>query len=288
MADKDVKFFEDLHKKQFQLYIYIKHVGFTTWQKINKVCNELVSSCNEDEKAKYGKYPIYKIFVPLVKNGIIDNAFINDEKGFSISKNIGLFSDSELTINDNDIRRHFLISDEKINFNFEYQGKQIINRFPCFNEIISNWNSEYILNGSYYIKREGYYLSKAPMQLQYDCIYKHDNKPFTSTYYYDSNSNKGYEIPNNDEELLNLVRLFIRIRNNPQNAIIYNNESRTLSFSSYNEIPTILYRAFLMQDIKQLVNLEIFCDNRNNIPFSNISLGIYKNLMRIFELTYKD
>lgn len=103
-------------------------------------------------------------------------------------------------------------------------------------------------------------------------------------FFFEEKSNKGYQIPANDEDYLNLVRLYIRLNKNIKETIIYNSETKELYFNCCNEIPTIIYRALLMQDMSQLSNLKIFTDNRNGIPFTNISPSIYKNLIRIFEI----
>ncbi len=179
MVDKDSEFYFDLHKKQYQLYLFLKHVGTASWQNINRICNELISSSTSDIKSKYGNYPIYKLFTPLIKTGIIDSVIENNDKVYAVSKNTQLFSQEDLNLNDFDIRSHFLISEKKNESNFEYMGKQIMNRFPNFKSIISNWKSNYILNGTYYIRRDGYYLSNLPSQLQYNCIYKEDTRPYT-------------------------------------------------------------------------------------------------------------
>lgn len=287
MEDKNSEFYLDLHKKQYQIYVFLQHVGIASWQNINRVCNELISSCNSDLKSKYGNYPIYKIFSPLIRTGIVDTILNNNDKVFTISKKTQLFSEDELELTDFDIRRHFLIHDKKNDSNFEYMGKQIMNRFPDFNSIISTWNSNYILNGLYYIRRDGYYLSNTPSQLQYNCIYKENTRPYTPMYFFEENTNKGYEIPSNDEEFVNLVRLYIRLNKNLKESITYNSETKELFFNSYNEIPTIIYRALIMQDMKQLLNFQIYTDNRNGIPFTNISPSIYKNLLRIFKINQK-
>lgn len=287
MVDKDSEFYFDLHKKQYQLYLFLKHVGTASWQNINRICNELISSSTSDIKSKYGNYPIYKLFTPLIKTGIIDSVIENNNKVYAVSKNTQLFSQEDLNLNDFDIRSHFLISEKKNESNFEYMGKQIMNRFPNFKSIISNWKSNYILNGTYYIRRDGYYLSNLPSQLQYNCIYKEDTRPYTPMFFFEEISNKGFQIPENDEDLLNLVRLYIRLHKNFNETITYNSDTKELYFNAYNEIPTVIYRALVMQDIKQLTNLKIYTDNRENIPFTNISPSIYKNILRIFEIDYK-
>lgn len=287
MVDKDSEFYFDLHKKQYQLYLFLKHVGTASWQNINRKCNELISSCTSDFKSKYGNYPIYKLFTPLIKTGIIDSIIQNNDKVYVISKNTQLFSKEEINICDFDIRSHFLISEKKDESNFEYRGKQIMNRFPSFKSIISNWNSNYIVNGMYYIRKDGYYLSNLPSHLQYNCIYKEDTRPYTPMFFFDEISNKGFQIPANDEDYLNLVRLYIRLNKNLSETIVYNSETKELYFNAYNEIPVVIYRALIMQDIKQLSNLAIYTDNRNDIPFTNISPSIYKNILRIFEIDYK-
>lgn len=287
MVDKDSEFYSDLHKKQYQLYLFLKHVGTASWQNINRICNELISSSTSDIKSKYGNYPIYKLFTPLIKTGIIDSVIENNNKVYAVSKNTQLFSQEDLNLNNFDIRSHFLISEKKNESNFEYMGKQIMNRFPYFKSIISNWKSNYIVNGTYYIRRDGYYLSNLPSQLQYNCIYKEDTRPYTPMFFFEEISNKGFQIPENDEDLLNLVRLYIRLHKNFNETITYNSDTKELYFNAYNEIPTVIYRALVMQDIKQLTNLKIYTDNRENIPFTNISPSIYKNILRIFEIDYK-
>ena len=287
MVDKDSEFYFDLHKKQYQLYLFLKHVGTASWQNINRICNELISSSTSDIKSKYGNYPIYKLFTPLIKTGIIDSVIENNNKVYAVSKNTQLFSQEYLNLNNFDIRSHFLISEKKNESNFEYMGKQIMNRFPYFKSIISNWKSNYIVNGTYYIRRDGYYLSNLPSQLQYNCIYKEDTRPYTPMFFFEEISNKGFQIPENDEDLLNLVRLYIRLHKNFNETITYNSDTKELYFNAYNEIPTVIYRALVMQDIKQLTNLKIYTDNRENIPFTNISPSIYKNILRIFEIDYK-
>lgn len=287
MVDKDSEFYFDLHKKQYQLYLFLKHVGTASWQNINRICNELISSSTSDIKSKYGNYPIYKLFTPLIKTGIIDSVIENNNKVYAVSKNTQLFSQEDLNLNNFDIRSHFLISEKKNESNFEYMGKQIMNRFPNFKSIISNWKSNYIVNGTYYIRKDGYYLSNLPSQLQYNCIYKEDTRPYTPMFFFEEISNKGFQIPENDEDLLNLIRLYIRLHKNFNETITYNSDTKELYFNAYNEIPTVIYRALVMQDIKQLTNLKIYTDNRENIPFTNISPSIYKNILRIFEIDYK-
>lgn len=287
MVDKDSEFYFDLHKKQYQLYLFLKHVGTASWQNINRICNELISSSTSDIKSKYGNYPIYKLFTPLIKTGIIDSVIENNNKVYAVSKNTQLFSQEDLNLNNFDIRSHFLISEKKNESNFEYMGKQIMNRFPNFKSIISNWKSNYIVNGTYYIRKDGYYLSNLPSQLQYNCIYKEDTRPYTPMFFFEEISNKGFQIPENDEDLLNLVRLYIRLHKNFNETITYNSDTKELYFNAYNEIPTVIYRALVMQDIKQLTNLKIYTDNRENLPFTNISPSIYKNILRIFEIDYK-
>ena len=113
MVDKDSEFYFDLHKKQYQLYLFLKHVGTASWQNINRICNELISSSTSDIKSKYGNYPIYKLFTPLIKTGIIDSVIENNDKVYAVSKNTQLFSQEDLNLNDFDIRSHFLISEKK-------------------------------------------------------------------------------------------------------------------------------------------------------------------------------
>ena len=99
MVDKDSEFYFDLHKKQYQLYLFLKHVGTASWQNINRICNELISSSTSDIKSKYGNYPIYKLFTPLIKTGIIDSVIENNNKVYAVSKNTQLFSQEDLNLN---------------------------------------------------------------------------------------------------------------------------------------------------------------------------------------------
>lgn len=274
---------EDFWNKQNQIFLFLQYEGFVEWIKIRKVCMSLIEPCSSDVKDWYGKYPEYKLFCPLVLNGIVDFALYNNRFGYTLSSRTNLIAESKdklLYLNhfagDNCSQRISQELCQKMAFSILYS-------YPRLEEIIKSWNREPLLEKDYYPKVGLYSTSKNASKINDICIFKKDPSSYSADYITIDKIN-AYKIPNNSFEDFNIARTYIRmhlIQKKSSSMFIYNKSTKELSYEYYQELPIAIYRAFILFDVQQLENKELFLPNRNNKSFTNIpekSLSFLRNI----------
>ena len=274
---------EDFWNKQNQIYLFLQYEGFVEWIKIRKVCMSLIESCSNDVKNWYGKYPEYKLFCPLVLNGIVDFALYNNRFGYSLSSRTYLIAESKdrlIYLN------HFSLNNCSQRISQELCQRMafsILYSFPSLEEIIKSWNRETLLEKDYYLKEGLYSTSKNASKINDICIFKKDSSSYSADYITIDKINS-YKIPNKTFEDLNIARTYIRmhlIHKKISAMFIYNKSTNELSYEYYQELPIAIYRALILFDVQQLENKELFLPNRNNKSFTRIpekSLSFLRNI----------
>lgn len=276
---------KDFWKKQNQIYLYVQHCGFVDWLQIRRICNTLIESCRPEEAMWYGKYPEYKLFCPLVYNGVIEFASYDNKAGFCLSKKINLLqgnADDFLYLN------HFSEEAEEIKISAEECRKnamKILMNYPTLDSIIKQWYSSLILNQECYRREFLYSFSQLPARICVNSLFKLEPFAYKSDYISLSDG-KMYKIPGETFESINIARTYLRFcdgeKNKNEAHFIYSKKEECLQYSaSYFELPVAVYRALLLFNIEQLCEKNIFLPNRNNMHFEKIPYNAVEQIKRI-------
>ena len=57
---------EEFYNIQIKLRKWLRRNGFSTWKQIQKTCRTLLEAYPNEYSDLYGKYPEYKLFMPLL------------------------------------------------------------------------------------------------------------------------------------------------------------------------------------------------------------------------------
>ena len=242
---------------QMKLKLWLKRNGFTTWKQIQKACRNLLASYPESYSAQYGKFPEYKLFMPLLRNGICEIAKENGKIGYVILPKI---EENE------DILDSLLL----------------LNNFPCIKDLVATFKTDDTFELRFFCDLNDKYVykpfSKSKLQIG---IYKPEDKVYAPTFLYDCEKKR--EIPKYDEnpDSINIARCFVRCYEK-RRLFIYHQFSKKLNVHFYSELPILITRALILFDKSQIRKKAYSFPLSKDIPYHNIENNAINELVRIF------
>lgn len=251
---------------QEKLCKYIRSKGFVTWKHIQKACRDLLEAYPHDYSSKYGNFPEYKIFMPLLRNGLCEIAR-NDENGKSKSGFI-CFPDNTFAEN-------------------SFNPLLLLNNIPSLQNLIENFKIEDSIDLQVQCDLYDKYIYKDIHSTKINTvgIYKTEDKAYYPTFLFDGKKRR--TIPSYEENMdaLNVARCYVRCSKG--NAIFtFHANQKELSTRFYSELPILVARALILFDKSQLKN-KLFWhpSSSQTISYKNIDLQVVKELQRIFGKT---
>ena len=275
----------DLFCYQEALYLWLKHKGFANWQQIHNQCSKLVQTSGF--YSSFGDRPEYKIFMPMLKIGIIEIYQMNGEYIYGVSTQIGLF-DSER--NEFSYREHFLNQkNEKIDLHSsQVRALSFLRSLPNIIQIIKENNIYYsedlsddekaiICFSTNSFKRELRFTSGLSSEVP--CIFKYKKESYEPDYFYLNEKAGRFKINRNIPDSYTVCKAYInseRIMHNSKKGSLftyYPNEKK-LVCHYLPDVPVLYVRALILNDPIILDKEDIYlsnCPDHYEQVFSNIS-----------------
>lgn len=248
---------EQFYDIQIKLRLWLRKYGFATWKQIQKTCRNLLATYPESYSSLYGTFPEYKLFMPLLRNGICEIAKENDKLGYVILPKLEVSEDT-------------------------FNPLFVLNNFPCINDLIKTFKCDESFELSFFCDLKDKYLYKpfSEKKLQIG-IYKPENKIYAPTFLYDGEKQR--EVPKYDEnpDSINIARCFVRWREK-QKLFIYHKFSQNLNVCFYSELPILITRALILFDKSQIRKKVYNFPLSKDIPYHNIDSKSINELTRIF------
>lgn len=285
---------ELLYHIQKILACWIYSQGFASWNRINRTCRNIILSL-PIEKQKYFNtdYPIFKVFIPMLRTGSAEVCknnervpllyFMNHDTSYSIEETvsitrkypfISIYSKQLIKENDNHLRKTF----SPIDF---------LQQYPPIEQQIKSFSIQEISKSQFRdICDINTYQFKTIANEEIETgIYKTKDLVWYPSYLF-SQENTIYRIPYYDEnpDALNLARLYVRLTNSfyqTKPLFEYDVNLKELKCLRYSELPILLTRALLLVFPNQFTDKE-FCKPNPQKPFQNISMTEIVELERIF------
>ncbi|WP_307771287.1 hypothetical protein [uncultured Treponema sp.] len=241
---------------QRKLFLWIKTKGFVTWKQIQKTCIDLIAAFPEEYILKYGKFPEYKLFMPLLRNGFCEIASNGGKSGFVA-----------------------VIDDEKRK---KIDPVFLLNNIPSLFDIVSCYKKEDSIELNVLCDLNDKYQYKIIDNKIHDIgIYKSEDKVYQPAYLFDGKEIR--QIPDYEENLdaINIARCFVRSYKN-QVIFVYHQKSKTLNTSLYSELPILVSRALYLLCEDNLNDKKCLYPIGSDFPYKNVGLKVVNELMRIF------
>ncbi len=249
----DEQFFEI----QSKLIMRLKKQSFVSWKQIQKTCKTLLEAYPESYSAQYGNFPEYKLFMPLLRNGICEVAKENEKTGYVALPEL---ADSEETLN----------------------PLLLLNNFPCINDLINGFKKEDSLELKFKCNLEDKYSYKPFSEKSLEIgIYRPEDKVYAVTLLFDGKAKRIIPDYNKNPDAINVARCFARCSKNQQ-LFTYHKQSKELSTCFYSELPILVSRALILFDKSQLKNAMYNYPLSRNQPYHNVDEKAVEELERIF------
>lgn len=248
---------DEFYNIQIKLRKWLRRNGFVTWKQIQKTCRTLLEAYPTEYTELYGKYPEYKLFMPLLRNGICEISKQNEKTGFVI-----LSKENE----------------EKSNLN----PLVLLNNFPAINDIIANYKIEESVEMKFYSDLYDKYSYK-PIEdnKKFIGILKPQDRVYENEFIYDGKRLRILPKKDDNPDSINIARSFVRIQNN-QKLFTYHSLRKELNTYYYSELPILITRALILFDISQLKKRLYKYPLNFNTPYKNIDNKAINELFRIF------
>lgn len=260
-----------IYKAQMLLYKWLTHFERKSYNSINEVCEYL----NEVKHLDIHGKPIWKLFFPLVMNGVVDYA---GKDSYSVAPPLILtFKSHSYLLNGDtsscDINvpvgyRLLESNDSQLQFvdNVGISTFALLKSFPAIDDIVKGWN----------------WSTQDETILEYHNLKTHigvaEIKNGMSRYFSIPNESFMKEIPSRsaNPDAYNIGIYYERIVNNEKNGY-YNSSIRELKMCSFG-IPFILFRALMIDGLEK----KMFpAEEKDVYVFYNISPKVVKELNRI-------
>lgn len=276
----------DLFCYQEAIYIWLKHKGFATWQQIHNQCSNLVQTSGF--YTDFGDRPEYKIFMPLLKIGIVEIYEKNGEYIYCVSEKVNLFAASE---HEYSYRNHFLKVDDEIPTvpqKCQKRALEFLKNAPSIKNQITN-------NRIYYSKDESNdenavirfstrkYLQELrftrELTSEYPCIFKYKKESYEPDYFLMDQKDGRFKLNKSIPDSLTVCKSFIHAerisKNNDLSKLFtYFPLEKKLVCHYMPDVPVLYARALILNDPTILNTNELFlcyCPNHYEQIFSNVS-----------------
>lgn len=248
---------EEFYNIQIKLRKWLRRNGFSTWKQIQKTCRTLLEAYPNEYSDLYGKYPEYKLFMPLLRNGICELSKQNDKTGFLI-----LPKENEETPTLNPLI--------------------LLNNFPTINDIVRSYKIEESVDLKFYSDLYDKYSYK-PIEDNKKSIgiFKPQDRVYENEFIFDGKQQRILPKKDDNPDSINVARSFVRIKNNQQ-LFKYHSLRKELNTYYYSELPILITRALILFDVSQLKDRKYKYPLTMDIPYKNIDDKVVNELLRIF------
>ena len=275
----------DLFCYQEALYLWLRHKGFANWQQIHNQCINLVQTSGF--YSDFGDRPEYKIFMPLLKIGVIEIYQMNGEYVYGVAAQIGLF-DSEG--NEFSYRDHFLNQNaEKVNLvSSQLRALNFLKSLPSIFQIIkenkiyysddsSDDKNAVICFSKKTFKRERRFTSNLSSEIP--CIFKYKKESYEPDYFYLNEKEGRFKLNRNIPDSYTVCKAYINseriLQNQNMGSIFtyYPNE-KELVCHYLPDVPVLYVRALILNNPSILDKEDIYlssCPEHYEQVFSNVS-----------------
>lgn len=243
---------------QNQLKKWLKCFGVASWKQIQKTCKNLLAVYPESYSSQYGTFPEYKLFMPLLRNGICEVAKVNSKTCYVI---LSEYYKSEGVFN----------------------PLLLLNNFPCLKELIKTFRTDDSFEPHFKCDLKDKYTYKPCYEKELEIgIFKPEDKIYSPSILYDGKKQK--IIPNYDEnpDSINIARCFVRCHEK-QKLFVYHEVSKKLNVCFYSELPILITRALILFDKSQLRNNLYYYPLSKEISYHDIDDKVLNELWRIFD-----
>ena len=287
----------DLFCYQEALYLWLKHKGFATWQQIHAQCLNLVQT--SVFFTDFGDNPIYKIFMPLLKIGIIELYQKNGEFIYCVSDTVKLMnSDSHIY----SYRNHFFNTDDD-NLSIVDNSKQamlFLKELPSLYSQIQSNKLYYSTDDS--TTKEGYVTFDVKklrptvtftkeLSLNCPCVFKYKKESYEPDYF-SLDSTSRYKLNRNIPDSMSVCKSFIHSESivkkfYMKNLFTYFPSEQKLICHFFPDMPVIYARALILNNPSILKNDELYlsyCSNHYEQIFTNVS----EHFVRLLDQKYTE
>lgn len=246
----------DFYAIQDKLKLWIKSSGFVSWKQIQKTCKSLLSAYPEEYIQKYGSFPEYKLFMPLLRNGICEISLYN-------GRAVYVYSDVE-------------------NVKNNFDPLLVLNNIPELSRIISTYEKNDLAELLYICDlKDKYTYKKADVKDKKIGIYKTGDKVYLPAFIFDGKNKRHIAHYDKNPDSINVSRCFVRAKNK-ETLFIYHAKSCGLNVLNYSELPILITRALILFDVSQINKKEFLYPLDKNICYKNICKKAVDELIRIF------
>ena len=248
---------EEFFNIQIKLRKWMQRVGFVNWKQIQKACRNLLASYPNDYADLYGNFPEYKLFMPLLRNGICEISKQNGKTGFVI-----------------------LPKDNIENPTIE--PLLLLNNFPSISDIISAYRIEDSVEIKFYCDLYDKYTYKINESNKFKIgIYKPEDKVYSSAFIFDGIQQRLIPSYEENPDSINIARCYVRC-SDKQKLFVYHSTKKELNVLFYSELPILITRALILFDEKQLKEKRFKYPLDKATPYKNIEMKAINELIRIF------
>lgn len=257
-------------KLQNDLLRWLTAVGSASWKEINQALIGMMLSCGLVKDVEESKYPAYKLFEPLFRNGVIE-AFrdkrvkfypiFKDLDGVAVDKSLSSLSLLKKIHSEIHSIRSLVMKFEKLNIDLDDFMLLNLNVYP--NEFLPIANKA----------------QKKPVG-----IYSRKGYSWEPKFIYDGSTVR--LIPGADEnpDSFNVARCFVRLNWN-RKLFCYHSQSKTLEIYHYEEHPVLVTRALFLSESSQIHDINYYrpigsWDNK--ICYNNVTSQHVAELRHIY------
>ena len=248
---------EHFYNIQIQLEEWLRRYGFATWKQIQKACKNLLAAYPESYSVQYANFPEYKLFMPLLRNGICEVSKENRKTGYVILPKL---EENDETLN----------------------PLLLLNNFPCIKDLVQSFKIDDSFDLRFYCDFKDKYTYKPISEKELKTgIYRPEDKVYAATFLYDGQNRR--IVPKYDEnpDAINVARCFVRCFEN-HTLFVYHEKSKNLDVCFYSELPILITRALILFDKTQLKDKIYKYPLSKNVPYHNIDTNATNELTRIF------
>lgn len=257
-------------KLQNDLLRWLNAVGSASWKEINQALIGMMLSCGLVKNAEESKYPAYKLFEPLLRNGVIE-AFRDKQVKF-----YPIFKDLDGVAVDKSLSSLSLL--KKIHSEI-HSIRSLVMKFEKLNIDLDDFM---LLNLDVY-PNEFLPIVKKTQQKSVG-IYSRKGYSWESKFIYDGSVAR--LIPSADEnpDSFNVARCFVRLNWN-RKLFCYHSQSKTLEIYHYEEHPVLVTRALFLSESSQIHDINYYrpigsWDNK--ICYNNVTSQHVAELRHIY------
>lgn len=250
--------FTDQKEIQNNLLRWLTAVGSATWKEINQTLVGMLLSYGSTDDNENLKYPAYKWFEPLFRNGVIEAFFDKEVKFYPVFKSLDeVVVDSTLS------------------------SLALLKKLPSITSQINHFTRSLtdIANYLFFNLREYEFMPIRQDQLPIG-IYSRNGNFWEEKYLYDGKQVRLIPREDKNVDAKKLAYCFLRMSQNTK-LFCYHSQQKTLDIYHYQEHPILVTRALFLSDLTQVQKLEYY-QPINKISYNNISFKHIIELKRIY------